>query len=110
MHIYIYIPKLYTILLSRDLKTKTVDHHPPSTIHPKRTKIFGLVSEILIKYKRIKWTPSSVTDKAYNCIANKLKESTKQSSQKFHKAYISMKEINNQFIPLFITPNQTANP
>ena len=30
---------------------------PPSTIPPNKTKIFWVESEILIKYKRIKWTP-----------------------------------------------------
>ena len=58
MDISIYIHKIYTILLSRDLKTKKVRHqhqHP----HPQnKTKIFGIKSEILLKYKRIKCTPS----------------------------------------------------
>ena len=43
---------------SRDLKTKKVRHPRP---HPQnKTKIFGVESksEILIKDKRIKWTPS----------------------------------------------------
>ena len=30
----------------------------PSTVLQNKTKIFGVESEILIKYKRIKWTPS----------------------------------------------------
>ena len=30
-HIYISIPKLYLVLLSRDLKDQKVAHHPPST-------------------------------------------------------------------------------
>ena len=48
--------ELYIILFSRDLKTKKVRHPPP---HPQnKTKIFGVKSEILIKDKRIKWTPS----------------------------------------------------
>ena len=51
--------KVYIILLSRDLKNKKVGHHPPPTIHPPNKKIiFGYKSEILIKNKRIKWTPS----------------------------------------------------
>ena len=50
--------KVYTILLSRDLKNHKVGPHPPFTIHPpNKKKIFGVESEILIKYKRIKWTP-----------------------------------------------------
>ena len=58
MYKYISIHKKYTILLSRDLKTKksTTQHPHP---HPQnKTKIFGIKSEILIKDKRIKWTPS----------------------------------------------------
>ena len=53
--------KVYIILLSRDLKNKKVGAHPPPlTLHPplNKTKIFGYKSEILIKYKRIKWTPN----------------------------------------------------
>ena len=46
------------MILSRDLKKQKVGHHPPSTIHhPNKKKISGVESEILIKYKRIKWTP-----------------------------------------------------
>jgi len=60
--IYIPIPKLYTILLSRDLKTKKVRHpHPHQHQHQhqqNKKKVSGYKSEILIKYKRIKWTPS----------------------------------------------------
>ena len=43
-----------------DQKSWTPDTtHPPSTIHhPNKIKISGIESEILIKYKRIKWTPS----------------------------------------------------
>ena len=54
--------KLYTILLSRDIKTKKVPQsHPHPHLHPhqNKKKVFGYKSEILIKYKRIKWTPSS---------------------------------------------------
>ena len=51
--------KIYTILLSRDLKTKKVRHpHPHPHPHPQKKKVFGVKSEILIKYKRIKWTPN----------------------------------------------------
>ena len=47
--------KVYIILLYRILNTKmapSTTHRPPST-----KKIFGVWSEILPKYKRIKWTP-----------------------------------------------------
>ena len=56
---YISITLLYTILLSRDLKNQKVGHHPPPTIHHplNKTKISALKIQILIKYKRIKWTP-----------------------------------------------------
>ena len=41
--------KLYTILLSRDLKTKKVRHHPHPHPHPQNKKIiFGVKCEILI--------------------------------------------------------------
>ena len=49
LHIYISIPKLYLVLLSRDLKDQKVGYtHPPSTIHHplNKTKIFGVESEI----------------------------------------------------------------
>ena len=49
------MPKLYITLLSRDSKTKKVRHQHP---HQNKKKVFGYKSEILIKYKRIKWTPS----------------------------------------------------
>ena len=67
LHKYISIPELCTILLSRDLKKKTVRHrhphphpHPHPDPHPHQNKIkfSGDKSKILIKYKRIKWTPS----------------------------------------------------
>ena len=55
---YTPISKLYTILFLRDSKTKKVRHQHPHP-HPQNiTKIFGIKSEILIKDKRIKWTPS----------------------------------------------------
>ena len=38
---------------------ENVRHYTPPTIHlPYKYKVFGVESEILIKYKRIKWTPS----------------------------------------------------
>ena len=50
--------KLYTILFSRDSKTKKVRHqHPHPHPHQNKTKVFGVESEIIITYKRIKWTP-----------------------------------------------------
>ena len=60
MCIYTPMSKLYTILFSRDSKTKKVRHpHPHPHPHPQnKTKIFGFKSEILIKDKRIKWTAS----------------------------------------------------
>ena len=57
--------KLYTILFSRDLKTKKVRHpHPHPHPHPhgqNKTKFFGDKSEIIINHKRTKWTPSRKT-------------------------------------------------
>ena len=51
--------KVYIILLSRDLKTKkSTTTHPHPHPHQNKKIIFGVKSEILIKYKRIKWTPS----------------------------------------------------
>ena len=32
--------------------------NPPTTTHQNKKKVSALKSEILIKYKRIKWTPS----------------------------------------------------
>ena len=58
MYIYTLMSKLYTILFSRDLKTKKVRHPHPHPHHRNKTKIFGVKSEMLIKDKRIKWTPS----------------------------------------------------
>ena len=56
MCIFTPMSKLYIILFSRDSKTKKVYHPHP---HPQnKTKIFGVKSEMLIKDKRIKWTPS----------------------------------------------------
>ena len=52
--------KVYAILISSDLKNQKVVIHQPPTIHhpPNKKKVSALKSEILIKYKRIKWTPS----------------------------------------------------
>ena len=36
LHTYISIPKLFTIILSRDLKNQKVGHHPPSTTKIKK--------------------------------------------------------------------------
>ena len=51
-----YISKVYTISISRDLKNQKVGIHPPPTIKIKKS--LRHQDEILIKYKRIKWTPS----------------------------------------------------
>ena len=43
--------------MSRDLKNPKVVPHPlPTTDHQNKKKVSALKSEILIKYKRIKWT------------------------------------------------------
>ena len=59
---YTLTQKLYTILLSRDLKIKKVrqqHQHQHQHQHPEnKTKMFGIKSEILIKDKRIKWNPN----------------------------------------------------
>ena len=58
LHTYTSISKVYTILLSRDLKTKKVRHQHPHP-HTQNKKIISVpTTKILIKYKRIKWTPS----------------------------------------------------
>ena len=60
MCIYTPVFKLYTVLFSRDSKTKKVRHqhpHPHQHQHQNKTKVFGVESEILIKHERIKWTP-----------------------------------------------------
>ena len=36
----------------------TTDHPPPTTHHQNKKKVSALKIQILIKYKRIKWTPS----------------------------------------------------
>ena len=56
MYTCIYIPKVYTILLSRDLKNPNVGFHPPT--HLPNKKSLRDESERLIKYMRIRWTPS----------------------------------------------------
>ena len=54
--------KIYSILISRDLKNQKVGPHPPSTTptthHQNEKKVSVIKSGILIKYKRINWTPS----------------------------------------------------
>ena len=56
--IYLYIYEVYTILLQSNLRKKEVYHPPSTTHHPNKKNVFGVESEILIKYKRIKWTPN----------------------------------------------------
>ena len=68
--------KLYTILLSSDLKTKKVRHQHQ---HPNKKKVSALKIQILIKYKRIKWTPISIalrrkTRTIYHIIFKRFKE------------------------------------
>ena len=60
LHTYTSIPEVYIILLLRDLKTKKVRHqHPHPHPHLQNKKIISVpTTKILIKYKRIKWTPS----------------------------------------------------
>ena len=53
-----YTPKIFNILISRDLKKQKVAIHPPPTIHHQNKKCLRHQDEILIKYQRIKWTPS----------------------------------------------------
>ena len=60
MYTYTSIGKLYSILLSRDLKNKKVRQLPSSLILPNKQKVIGY-SEMLITYKRIKWTPNRKT-------------------------------------------------
>ena len=57
LHTYTSILEVYTILLLRDLKTKKVRHQHPHP-HPNKKIISVPTTKILIKYKRIKWTPS----------------------------------------------------
>ena len=57
--IYVNIYKLYTILLSRGLeKQKVAPHTNNHQSKKKKKKNSGINNEILIKYKRMKWTPS----------------------------------------------------
>ena len=79
MCIYTPVFKLYTVLFSRDSKTKKVRHqhpHPHQHQHQNKTKVFGVESEILIKYKRIKLTPrvktSLLSSKGYKIYENQL--------------------------------------
>ena len=62
LHTYISITYLLILLVWRKLKTKKVRHphpHPhPHQHQQNKKKDSGYKSEILIKYKRIKWTPS----------------------------------------------------
>ena len=50
-----YTPKVYTILISRDLKNQKM----VPTDHQNKKKVSVLKIQILIKYKRMKSTPSS---------------------------------------------------
>ena len=52
-YIHTYISKVHTMLLSRELKNQKVRHHAHQN---KKVSVFK--SEILRKYKRIKWTSS----------------------------------------------------
>ena len=55
LYISTHIHLQYIVIVSRDLKNQKV---PPPKHHPlNKTKIFGVESNILLKYKRIKWTP-----------------------------------------------------
>ena len=56
MLIYTPMSTLYTTLFSRDLKTKKVRHPHPHQ-HQNKTKVFGVESEILIKYKKNQMDP-----------------------------------------------------
>ena len=75
-HIYISIPKPYLVLLSRDLKDQKVAPHPLN-----KTKISGVESEILIKYKRIKWTPVGKTLRLFPSQGDKKEWVIKQTNQ-----------------------------
>ena len=96
-----YTPKVYTISISRDLKNQKVAiHPPPTTDHPPSTKIkkkvSALKSKILIKYKRIKWTPS--------CKATLLLPGGKHCSNQYQKQKKknggSKSAINHHYSPL----------
>ena len=55
--------KIQGILIKRfkDIKVPQLQstiHHPPPTIHKIKQKSQGIKTDILVKYKRIKWTPS----------------------------------------------------
>ena len=51
---YVSVQTIYHNIINNSKEKKS----PPSSVHPKKTKVSGVKSEILIKYKRIKWTPS----------------------------------------------------
>ena len=58
-----YISKMYHINIKRfeepKIGTPPTIHHPlPTTHHQNKKKVSALKIQILIKYKRIKWTPS----------------------------------------------------
>ena len=53
---YSYAYSIYHIIIKRFEEPKS--GHPPTTNHQNKKKVSALKSEILIKYKRIKWTPS----------------------------------------------------
>ena len=58
MLIYTSRYEVFIILFLRDLKNKNVLHIPSTTHNRQNKKVFGVKSEILMKYKRIKCTPS----------------------------------------------------
>ena len=55
VYIYIYIQTIYHIIIKRFKDKKSPPPSPSPTANKK--KVSGYKSEILIKYKRIKWTP-----------------------------------------------------
>ena len=57
-HIYLkYIPYYYQEIW-RTKKCHLIHRRPPTTHHQNKKKVSAIKSEILIKYKRIKWTHS----------------------------------------------------
>ena len=51
---------------------ENVGHYPPPTFHqPYKYKVFGVEGEILIKYKRIKWTPIGKTLRIFSSQGDK---------------------------------------
>ena len=78
MDISIYIPKVYTILLSSDLKTKKVRHPHPHP-HQNKIKVSALKNEILIKYKRVnQMDPTRETLRLFASQGDKLHLSVKK--------------------------------